>query len=147
MYSYQNNKLGLRIVICCVVIVMATVSPARAVDRSRLLTIGLFASGVGLKFGSAIVASSAQDTYDQYLSTGLQRDIIKHRDDYQSQHNLSLGLGRTGMGFVGLAVLVSIFDQFAYISESSDFRSGKLSLKSSYNPQKREAALIVQRNF
>lgn len=147
MYSYQNNKFRLGIVICCALMVMATVSPARAVDRSRLLTIGLFTSGVGLKFGSVIVANSAQDTYDQYLSTGLQRDIIKHRDDYRSKRSLSLGLSRTGMGFVGLAVLISIFDQLADISESSDSRSGKLSLKSNYNPQTREAALVVQRNF
>ena len=147
MYSYRNSKLKLRIVICCIVILVATVTPAQAVDRSRLLTIGLFTSGVGLKFGSVIVASSAQDTYDQYLSTGLQRDIIKHRDDYKNKRNLSLGLSRTGMGFVGLAVLISIFDQFTDISESSDSRSGKLSLKSSYNTHTREAALIVQRNF
>ena len=147
MYSHQKNKLGLQILIYCIVTLVATVTPAQAVDRSRLLTIGLFTSGVGLKFGSVIVASSAQDTYDQYLSTGLQRDIIKHRDDYKSKRNLSLGLSRTGMGFVGLAVLISLFDQFADISESSDSRPGKLSLKSSYNPQTREAAFIVQRNF
>lgn len=147
MHSCQNNKLELQLLICCIVILVSTVTPAQAVDRSRLLTIGLLASGVGLKFGSVIVANSAQDTYDQYLSTGLQRDIIKHRDDYKSKRNLSLGLSRTGMGFVGLAVLISFFDQFADISQSSDFRSGKLSLKSSYNTQTREAALIVQRNF
>ena len=147
MHSRQNNRSELQILICCIVILVATVTPAQAVDRSRLLTIGLFTSGVGLKFGSVIVASSAQDTYDQYLSTGLQRDIIKHRDDYKSKRNLGLGLSRTGMGFVGLAVLIAIFDQFADISQSSNSRSGQLSLKSSFSPHTREAALIVQRNF
>ena len=147
MHSCQNNRFELQILIGCIVILVAVVTPAQAVDRSRLLTIGLFTSGVGLKLGSVIVASSAQDTYDQYLSTGIQADITKQRDDYKTKRDLSLGLSRTGMGFVGLAVLISLFDQFADISQSSDSRPGKLSLKSSYNTQTREAALIVQRNF
>ena len=147
MYSYQNNKLGLRIVISCVVILMATVSPARAADRSRVLTIGLFASGVALKFGSVFVANSAQDTYDQYLSAGIQSDIAKYRDDYETQRNLSLGMSRTGIGFVGFAVLISVFDQLDVISESSASRSVQLSLKPSYNPRTGDAALTLQRKF
>ena len=94
MYSYRNNKLGLQILICCVTILLATVSPARA-DRTRVLTIGLFTTGVALKFGSIFVANSAQDTYDQYLSTGIQADIAKHRDDYRSMRDLSVGMSRT----------------------------------------------------
>lgn len=147
MRPNQKNKLGLRILICCVVIVMATVSPTRAVDRSRVLTIGLFASGIALKFGSVFVATSAQDTYDQYLSTGIQADIAKHRDDYQSKRDLSVGMSRTGIGFVGLAVLISVFDQLDVISESSAARSVRLNLKPSYNPRTGEAALTLQRKF
>ena len=147
MYPYQNNKLGLRIVICCVVIVMTTIAPARAADRSRVLTIGLFASGAALKFGSIFVANSAQDTYDQYLSTGIQSDIAKHRDNYKTKRNLSTGMSRTGIGFVGLAVLISIFDQLEAIPESSASRSVQLSLKPSYNPQTGDAALTLQRKF
>ncbi len=147
MYSGQNSKLGLRILICCIVTLMATVSPARAVDRSRVLTLGLFASGVALKFGSAFVATSAQDTYDQYLSSGIQADITKHREDYRSKRDLSVGMSRTGIGFVGLAVLISVFDQLDVISESSASRSVRLSLKPSYNPRTGEAALTLQRKF
>ena len=147
MRSYQNNKIGLRILICCIVILMAAVSSACAVDRSRVLTIGLFASGAALKFGSVIVATSAQDTYDQYLSTGIQADIAKYRDDYQSKRDLSVGMSRTGIGFVGLAVLISVFDQLDVISESSAARSVRLSLKPSYNPRTGEAALTLQRKF
>ena len=146
MYPYQNHKLRLRIVICCVVIVMAIVSPARA-DRSRVLTIGLFASGIALKVGSIFVANSAQDTYDQYLSTGIQSDLAKHRDDYKTKRNLSLGMSRTGIGFVGFAVLISVFDQLDVISESTTSRSGQLSLKPSYNPRTGDAALTLQRKF
>lgn len=146
MYSYQNNKIELRILICCVVILMATVSPAQA-DRSRVLTIGLFASGVVLKFGSAFVAASAQDTYDQYLSTGIQSDITMHRDNYESQRNLSIAMSRTGIGFVGVAVLISVFDQLDVISESSAAHSVQLSLKPSYNPRTGDAALTFQRKF
>ena len=146
MRSYQNNKLGLRISICCVIIVIATVSSARA-DRSRVFTIGLFASGVALKFGSAFVANSAQDHYDQYLSTGIQDDLAKHRDDYKTQRDLSIGMSRTGIGFVGFAVLISVFDQLEVISESSGYRSAELNLKPSYNPRTGDAALTLQRNF
>ena len=146
MYSYRNNKLGLQILICCVTILLATVSPARA-DRTRVLTIGLFATGVALKFGSIFVANSAQDTYDQYLSTGIQADIAKHRDDYRSMRDLSVGMSRTGIGFVGLAVFISVFDQLDVISESSDYRSAWLNLKPNYNPRTREASLTLQRKF
>lgn len=147
MRSYRNNKLGLRILICCVVIVIATVSPARAADRSRVLTIGLFASGVALKFGSVFVANSAHDSYDQYLSTGIQADIAQHRDAYTTKRNLSIGMSRTGIGFVGLAVLISIFDQLDDVSKPSISRSTQLSLKPSYNPQSGDAALTLQRRF
>ena len=147
MYSYKNSKLGLQIVVCCIVIVMAIVFPARAADRSRVLTIGLFASGVALKFGSVFVANSAQDTYDQYLSAGIQSDIANHRDDYETKRNLSLGMSRTGIGFVGFAVLISVFDQLDVISESSASRSVQLSLKPSYNPRTGDAALTFQRKF
>ena len=147
MYSYRNNKLGLQILICCVVILMLTVSPARAANRSRVLTIGLFTTGVALKFGSAFVANSAQDTYDQYLSTGIQSDITKHREDYETQRNLSIGLSRTGVAFVGVAVLISVFDQLDYISESSAVRPVQLSLKPSYNLRTGDAALTLQRKF
>ncbi len=147
MYPYQNNKLELRIVICCIAIAMATVSPAQAVDRSRVLTLGLFTTGVALKCTSIFVASSAQDTYDQYLSAGIQNDITTLRDEYKTQRDLSIRLSRTGIGFVGLAVLISVFDQLEVISESSNYRSAQLSLKSSYNPRTREASLALQRKF
>lgn len=147
MYTYQNNKIGLRIVICCAVIAMVTISPAQAVDRSRALTIGLFVSGVALKFGSTFVATSAQDTYDQYLSTGIQADIVEHRDDYKTKRDLSLGMSRAGVGFVGLAVLISVFDQLDVISKPSAARSVRLNLNPSYNPRTGDAALTFQRNF
>ena len=147
MYSYEHNKIRLLILIGCVVTLMATVTPAQAIDRSRVLTIGLFASGIGLKFGSAFVASSAQDTYDQYLSTGIQTDLATHRDDYNTKRDLSIGMSRTGVAFVGLAVLISVFDQLAVVSESSASRPLGLSLKPSYNPGTGDTALTLQRKF
>lgn len=143
MFSYYNNKLGLRIGIFCIVIVMIAVPPTQA-DQSRVLTVGLFASGVALKFGSVFVANSAQDTYDQYLSTGIQSDLATHRDDYTTKRDLSVAMSRTGIAFVGLAVLVSVFDQLEVISDS---RSVQLSLKPNYNPRTGDAALTLQRKF
>ena len=147
MFSYHNNKLGLRIGICCIIIVMIVVSSTQAADRSRVLTIGLFTSGVVLKFGSILVANSAQDTYDQYLSTGIQSDLATHRNDYTTKRNLSIGMSRTGIGFVGFAVLISVLDQLDVISESSVARSVRLSLHPSYNPRRGDAALTLQRKF
>lgn len=147
MFSCQINRLRLPILICCVVTLIATVAPAEATDRSRMLTIALFTSGVALKFGSVFVATSAQDTYDQYLSTGIQSDITKYRNDYKTQRNLSIGMSRTGIGFVGLAVLISVFDQLEVISESSALRPVQLTFKPSYNPRTGDAALTLQRKF
>lgn len=147
MFAYYNNKLGLRIGICCIIIVMIAVSSTQAADRSRMLTIGLFASGVALKFGSILVANSAQDTYDQYLSTGIQSDLATHRDDYTTKRNLSVGMSRTGIGFVGFAVLISVLDQLDIISESSVARSVKLSLNPSYNPRTGDTVLTLHRKF
>lgn len=147
MQSCQNNRLALQILICCIVTAAATVTPAQAVDRSRALTIGLFVSGVALKFGSTFVATSAQDTYDQYLSTGIQADIVEHRDDYKTKRDLSFGMSRAGVGFVGLAVLISVFDQLDVISKPSAARSVRLNLNPSYNPRTGDAALTFQRNF
>ena len=147
MYSYRNNKLGLRIVICCAAIAMLTVSPAQSADRSRVLTIGLFTCGVALKFGSIFVASSAQDTYDQYLATGIQSDLATHRDDYKTTRDLGIAMSRTGITFVGVAVLISVFDQLDAISKSSASRPLRLNLKPSYNPRTGDAALTFQRKF
>ena len=146
MYPHQNNKIVLRILICCVVILMATV-PSTQADRSRVLTIGLFTTGVALKFGSIFVANSAQDTYDQYLSTGIQSDLATHRDDYKTKHDLSIGMSRTGVALVGLAVLISVFDQLDVVSESSASRPVGLSLKPSYDLGTGEGALTLQRKF
>ena len=126
---------------------MIVVSSTQAADRSRVLTIGLFTSGVVLKFGSILVANSAQDTYDQYLSTGIQSDLATHRNDYTTKRNLSIGMSRTGIGFVGFAVLISVLDQLDVISESSVARSVRLSLHPSYNPRRGDAALTLQRKF
>ena len=147
MYSYQSSKLGWQVAICCVVLVIVTTFPARAADRSRVLTVGLFASGVALKFGSIFVAKTAQDTYDEYLSTGIQSDLTKYRDDYKTQRDVSLGMSRTGIGFVGLAILISVFDQLDVISQSSATRSVQLSVESSYNPRTGDAALTLRRKF
>jgi len=90
------------------------------------------------------VASSAQDTYYQYLSTGIQSDLVTHRDDYKTKRDLSLAMSRTGVAFVGLAVLISVFDQLDVVSDS---RSVQLSLKPSYNAATGDAALTLQRKF
>ncbi len=147
MNSYRNKKIAMLIAICCVLILMAAISPVGAADRSRILTIALFASGIGLKFGSVFVENSAQDAYDQYLTTAIQADIAKHRDDYTGKHNLGVAMSRTGIGFVGLAILISILDELDFISKSSSSRSAMLHLKSSYNPQTHGTALLFQRRF
>jgi hypothetical protein len=121
--------------------------PVQAVDRSRVLTIALFASGMGLKFGSVFVEKSAQDSYNQYLSSAIQTDIATHRDDYTSKHDLSVGMSRVGTGLVGLAALISIFDGLNFISKSSSSQLSALHFKPGYDPQTHETALLFQRRF
>ena len=115
-----HRKKAVILIICCVLTLATVVYPLEATaDRSRAWTIGLFVTGMGMKFGSVFVEKSAQDSYDQYLNTAIQTDITKYRDSYTAKHNASTIMSRVGIGLVGIAALVSVFDQLDVIATPS----------------------------
>ncbi len=110
----MNKKLlsnALRITCCCAFIVVLASGQAEAARRSRTLPIVLFASGLGLQLGGSLLKTSAQNRYDEYLSTAIQSDIQAHRDAYLARQNGSVIMSRVGYGCIGLAVLLSIYGQ------------------------------------
>lgn len=110
--KYQNTAQKYIAAACgCILIFALTSQPASAARRSRLLPITLFVSGMGLQFGSRYVKASAQDRYDTYLNAAIQADIQTHKDDFLARRNASTMLSRVGLGCVGLAVILSIYDQ------------------------------------
>ena len=146
MNLHRDKKIAILLVVCCLLTCIAAIPSAQA-DGSRVLTIALLASGMGLKFGSTFIEKSAQDSYDQYLHTAIQIDIDKRRDDYTSKHNQSMIMSRTGIGFVGLAMLISLFDELDLISKSSLPQPHALRLTPHYNPRTHETAFLLQRQF
>ena len=95
----------------CVFIFILTSQQADAARRSNVLPIALFASGMGLQFGSNFLKASAQNHYDTYLNAAIQADIQTHKDAFLVRRNASTIMSRVGFGFVGLAVLFSIYGQ------------------------------------
>ncbi len=140
-----SMKVIVLVGVCCALTLTMTVLSAQAGGGARALKVVLFTTGMGLKFGSVFVDKSAQDSYDQYLITALQADIAKHRNDYTRQRDTSLAMSRVGIGLVGVATLISIFDQLDLISRES--QSSALRLTPSYDLQNRETTLSLQGRF
>ena len=95
----------------CAFIFILTTQHADAARRSRVLPLALFASGMSLQFGSNFLKASSQNHYDTYLNAAIQADIQTHKDAFLARRNASTIMSRVGLGFVGLAVLFSIYSQ------------------------------------
>ena len=95
----------------CVLIFILTSQHADAARRSNVLPIALFASGMSLQFGSSFLKASSQNHYDTYLNAAIQADIQTHKDAFHVRRNAGTIMSRVGFGFVGLAVLFSIYNQ------------------------------------
>lgn len=95
----------------CVFIFILTSQHADAARRSRVLSLALFASGMSLQFGSSFLKASSQNHYDTYLNAAIQADIQTHKDAFLARQNAGTIMSRVGLGFVGLAVLFSIYNQ------------------------------------
>ena len=98
MRSYSSTKVVALIGVCCALTLTAAVAPAQAGGGARALKVVLFTTGMGLKFGSVFVEKSAQNSYDQYLTTALQADIARHRADYTSKRDTGVVMSRVGIG-------------------------------------------------
>ena len=97
--------------ICCFFMLILTILPAHAARRSHGLAITLLASGVGLQVGSTMLHTSAESRYEEYLSLAIQDDIQNRKNDVVARENASVIMSRVGFGCIGLAVILSIFNQ------------------------------------
>ena len=111
MKRHNLTQKYIAFALSCVFIFILTSQHADAARRSNVLPIALFASGMSLQFGSSFLKASAQDHYDTYLNAAIQADIQTHKDAFLGRRNASTIMSRVGLGFVGLAVLFSIYSQ------------------------------------
>ena len=147
MKLIHNNKIAILFIACCILKFSLATPSLQAVDGTRVLTVALFTTGMGLKFGSTFVEKSAQDSFDLYLNSAVQSDIAKHRADFTNKRDSSVVMSRIGIGFVGMAALISLFDNMNWISQSSKAPLTSLRLTPSYNVHTQESMLLLQRQF
>ena len=111
MKRYSSTQKYIAFVFSCAFIFILTAQHADAARRSRVLPLAFFASGISLQFGSSFLKASSQNHYDTYLNAAIQADIQTHKDAFLARRNASTIMSRVGLGFVGLAVLFSIYSQ------------------------------------
>lgn len=111
MKRYSTPQKFIAFASSCVLIFILTGQQADAARRSNVLPIALFASGMSLQFGSSFLKASSQNHYDSYLNAAIQADIQTHKDAFLARQNAGTIMSRVGLGFVGLAVLFSIYNQ------------------------------------
>ena len=111
MKRYSLPQKYLAFASSCVLIFILTGQQADAARRSKVLSIALFASGMSLQFGSSVLKASSQNYYDTYLNAAVQSDIQTYKDAFRARRNASTLMSGVGLGFVGLAVLFSIYNQ------------------------------------
>ncbi|MYH80482.1 hypothetical protein F4141_07225 [Candidatus Poribacteria bacterium] len=120
MKCYSRIQKSIAFIGSCLLIFVLTSQHADAARRSRVLSIGLFASGMSLQLGATFLKSSAQERYDAYLNAAIQADIQTHKDAFLVRRNAGKIMSGVGLGCVGLAVLFSIYNQLDTPSESSE---------------------------
>ena len=128
MKRYSRIQKLIALISSCLLIFVLTSQSADAARRSRVLSIALFTSGMGLYLGGTFLKSSAQKHYDTYLNAAIQSDIQTHKDAFLVRRNASTITSRVGLGCVGLAVLFSIYSQLDNPSESSESVEGAVSI-------------------
>ena len=111
MKRHSSAQKYIAFVFSCAFIFILTAQHANAARRSRVLPLALFASGISLQFGSSFLKASSQNHYDTYLNAAIQADIQTHKDAFLVRRNASTIMSGVGLGFVGLAVLFSIYGQ------------------------------------
>ena len=122
------NQKRFAIGICCIFFLCLTILPAQAARRSHGLAITLFASGIGLQVGSTLLHTSAESRYEEYLSAAIQSDIQSRKSDVIARENASVIMSRVGYGCIGLAVILSIFNQL----ENASIETPPLTQKPNY---------------
>ncbi len=106
--------------IVCILMCCILVSPAVAIDKSKAFAAVLVISSAGCKAAGVYLENKAHESYDQYLHTGIQRDMKEHSDEYDSKHTQSLIASRTAIGMVGLAAFIALYEQLHSISTEEE---------------------------
>ena len=120
MKRYSRIQKSIAFIGSCLLIFVLTSQHADAARRSRVVSIALFASGMSFQLGGTLLKASAQEHYDTYLNAAIQADIQTHKDAFLVRRNAGTIMSGIGLGCVGLAVLVSIYNQLDTPSESSE---------------------------
>ena len=106
--------------IVCILMCCILVSPAVAIDKSKAFAAVLVISSAGCKAAGVYLENKAHESYDQYLHTGIQRDMQEYSDEYDSKHTQSLIASRTAIGMVGLAAFIALYEQLHSISTEEE---------------------------
>ena len=112
MEHFVLKHKRLIISVCCVLLLVMMNFPVQAEKRSNGLAITLLLSGVGFQVGSTFLNTSAENKYEEYLSATVQSDIQSLKNDTTTRENASIVMSRVGYGCIGLAVLLSLLNQF-----------------------------------
>ena len=113
MKHHLSYRKQLTLFICCFFILITIVQPADAGKGNRTLALTLLVSGLGLQVGSTFVNATAENKYEDYLVAVIQSDIQNQKSDVVTYKNARVSMSRAGYGFIGLAVIISIFDQLS----------------------------------
>lgn len=127
MKRHSRIQKSIALISSCLLIFVLTSQSVDAARRSRVLSIAIFTSGMGLYLGGTLLKSSAQARYDTYLNAAIQTDIQTHKDAFLVRRNAGTITSRVGLGCVGLSVLFSIYSQLNNPSESSQTVEGDIS--------------------
>ena len=141
MINCRRQTIG---IISFSLILSLLVQPIQALNRSQKVSAFLFVSGVGLTFSGIYMGKSAQDSYDAYLRTARQSEIVRYKQDYLNQHITSLIMSRTGAGITGLALAISIWNQAVSVSNQ---RILSLPFESEIDFAQRQTNIVWRRRF
>ena len=128
MKQYNPTQKYIAFACSCLLMFVLTSQRVDAARRSRVLSIALFASGMGFQLGSTFLKASAQEHYDTYLNAAIQADIQTHKDAFRIRRNAGSIMSGVGLGCVGLAVLFSVYNQLHTPTESSEFTADDAAL-------------------
>lgn len=108
--GFKQNRYVIGV--CCALLLCLVTFPVHAEKKSNGLAITLLLSGVGFQVGSTFMNTSAENKYEEYLSATIQSEIQSLKNDTTSRENASIIMSRVGYGCIGLAVLISVLNQF-----------------------------------
>ena len=154
MKRYTLNQKHIAFACSCLLIFVLASPHADAARRSRVFSIALFASGMGLQLGGTFLKASAQEHYDTYLNAAIQADIQTHKETFLVRRNAGTIMSGVGLGCVGLAVLFSVYNQLNTPSDPAESTAAAHAVgsrlqvrRTTLNPSKMDVAKTFSGNI